>query len=425
MIVSYRRVRRGYLRPLLLVLGFLFLIDAIYLIRGRPYTQRTHLTPDRRSPASPSGNTTVFIVSVHRNTEEIQRQSWNNAVLDLVDYLGAGNVHFSAVESGSQENTKEALTDLKAALDERGVSNTVSLGMTVWEQLEEIDTRPSPEGPREPGWIWNKAENQYELRRIPYLSKVRNQAMEPLQQLEAEGRYFDKVLWLNDVVFDTEDIITLFNTRNGDYAAACSMDYKSPPLYYDTFALRDDLGLKTASLHWPWFQSPRARESAWRGEPIRVSSCWNGIVAFDAAPFYGDNQTRLRFRGIDDSLADFHLEGSECCLIHADNYLAAEKGIWLNPSVRVGYDVAAYRAVRRSASGRFPGAFWAVVGAWVNRVNGWHISLQVSLEARTVQGRLERWVAETPRGEFPRYEPGQACLINEMQIMWSNGWKHL
>lgn len=207
------------------------------------------------------------------------------------------------------------------------------------------------------------------------------------------------------------------------------MDYKSPPLYYDTFALRDDLGLKTASLHWPWFQSPRARESAWRGEPIRVSSCWNGIVAFDAAPFYGDNQTTqppLRFRGIDDSLADLHLEGSECCLIHADNYLAAERGVWLNPSVRVGYDVAAYRAVRRSAgSGRFPGPFWAVVGAWVNRVNRWHFSLQVSLEARTVQGRLERWAAETPRGEFPRYEPGQACLINEMQIMWSNGWKHL
>lgn len=202
MIVSYRRFLRGYLRPFLLVLGFIFLIDAIRLIRNRPHTQRTHPTADRRSPASPSGNTTVFIVSVHRNTEEIQRSSWNDAVLELIDYLGAENVHFSAVESGSQENTKEALMDLKAALDERHVSNTISLGMTVWEQLEEIETRPPRDSAREPGWIWNRAENQFELRRIPYLSRVRNQAMEPLQQLEAEGKHFDKVLWVNDVVFD-------------------------------------------------------------------------------------------------------------------------------------------------------------------------------------------------------------------------------
>ncbi len=224
----------------------------------------------------------------------------------------------------------------------------------------------------------------------------------------------------------TEDIVTLFNTRNGDYAAACSMDYNTPPLYYDTFALRDDQGLKTVSLHWPWFQSPRSRESARRGEPVRVASCWNGAVAFDAAPFYGSPP--LRFRGIDDSLADLHLEASECCLIHADNYLAAEKGVWLNPNVRVGYDLGAYRAVRAPAAGgpgRFPGPVWTVVGAWAHRLNGWLVGLQSSLEARTVRRRLEQWEAETPRGEFPRHEPGQACLINEMQIMWSNGWMHL
>jgi hypothetical protein len=122
-------------------------------------------------------------------------------VLDLVDYLGAENVHVSSVESGSQEGTKEALMELKAGLDSRKVSNDVTLGMTVWEQLDEIDNRPSPDA-REPGWIWNSRETQFELRRIPYLSKVRNQAMEPLKRLEKEGRRFDKILWLNDVVFD-------------------------------------------------------------------------------------------------------------------------------------------------------------------------------------------------------------------------------
>lgn len=202
MLLKYRRFRRNYLRPVLFVLLFLFCIDALFLIRRRPDTHRANLDLDRRSLfSSPTGNISVFIASVHRNTEITQREAWNQAVLDLVDFLGAENVHVSAVESGSQDETKEALMDLKASLDVRHASNTVSLGLTVWEQLEEIDTRPPPNA-REPGWIWNVAESQFELRRIPYLANVRNQAMAPLKQLQSEGRKFDKVLWLNDVVFD-------------------------------------------------------------------------------------------------------------------------------------------------------------------------------------------------------------------------------
>lgn len=199
MIISNRRLRRAYLRPILYVLGALFLIDAIHVINSRPDTHRSALK--RRTYAPGVNNTSVFIVSVHRNTEVIQRSSWNEAVLELVDYLGAENVHFSAVESGSQEGTKDALLELQSGLDERGATSDISLGMTVWEQLDEIDARPPPDV-REPGWVWNTAEDQWELRRIPYLSRVRNQAMEPLRRLQREGRRFDKVLWLNDVVFN-------------------------------------------------------------------------------------------------------------------------------------------------------------------------------------------------------------------------------
>ncbi|KAH8675458.1 polysaccharide export protein [Xylariales sp. PMI_506] len=417
MLVRSRRFRRTYMRPLLYALTIAFVIDAFLLISHSPSVHRAALKPRATTPSW--NQTSVFIVSVHRNTERIQRAAWNDAVISLVDYFGPENVHFSAVESGSQEGTKEALMDLKAELDARFATSDISLGMTVWEQLDEIDARPPP-GAREPGWIWNEREDQFELRRIPYLSKVRNQAMEPLRRLQQQGRRFDKVLWLNDVIFDTQDIQTLLDTRNGEYAAACSMDYKVAPTYYDTFALRDDLGLKTASLYWPWFQSPRAKASALRNEPILVTSCWNGIVVFDAEPFYQEQP--LRFRGIDDSLADLHLEGSECCLIHADNYLTEEKGVWLNPNVRVGYSAKAYRKIRHD---HFPNAFYIVVGAWVNRIMSWRVMLQTSLERRVVRSRLEQWAAETPAGGPPRYEPGEACLINEMQIMWSNGWKHL
>lgn len=202
MLISYRRFRRNYLRPTLLFIFFVFLIDAVRIVRYRPDTYRTKPSEaHRRSEDGALVNTTVFIASVHRNTEEILRTAWTGAVLDLVDYFGPDNVYFSAIESGSQDESKTALLELQMLLDLKGVGNTISLGQTVWEQLEEIETRPPPEE-RAPTWIWNVAEAQWELRRIPYLARVRNQAMEPLKELEGKGRTFDKVLWLNDVVFD-------------------------------------------------------------------------------------------------------------------------------------------------------------------------------------------------------------------------------
>lgn len=207
------------------------------------------------------------------------------------------------------------------------------------------------------------------------------------------------------------------------------MDFKEYPYYYDTFALRDELGQKTASDHFPWFTSPKARASAKRGDPIEVFSCWNGMVLFDSTPFYADPP--LRFRGIDDSLADFHLEASECCLIHADNVLSRDrgKGVWLNPNVRVAYGVPAYDLVRskKEAEGatRFPGPIATVVGAWANRLGRFKARIQFPIEDSTVRSRLEAWRSETPVGELPRTEVGAPCLINEMQIMWMNGWRHL
>jgi len=67
------------------------------------------------------------------------------------------------------------------------------------------------------------------------------------------------------------------------------------------------------------------------------------MVAFDAAPFLPPSN--LRFRGVSDSLAEWHVEGSECCLIHYDNP-APDKGVWLNPNARVAYRVKGWELVR-------------------------------------------------------------------------------
>lgn len=209
-----RRLRQKR-RPILTILFFLFLIDALVLLHNRPRTTRVVLPPSsdtsHTSPPALPDPGSIFIVSVHRNTGKIL-PAWSAAVLALIDHLllHSGNdkskIYFSALESGSQDDTKDKLTELKWHLEERGVPNTVSLGMTVWEQLDEMWARPDPQGPRQPGWIWNPEDKVYDLRRITYLARERNRAMEPMWALEKEkGIKFDKVLWVNDVIFDVNN----------------------------------------------------------------------------------------------------------------------------------------------------------------------------------------------------------------------------
>lgn len=126
--------------------------------------------------------------------------------------------------------------------------------------------------------------------------------------------------------------------------------------------------------------------------------------------------TKLRFRGIPDSLALQHLEGSECCLIHADNPLSKTLGVFLNPRVRVGYNLAAYQATHPSGS-------WVSVadiffGLWQNRLRRW---TRVSFEGWVVRSRVAAWQKE----DMARHEPGVNCLINEMQVLAHNGWAHV
>ena len=158
----------------------------------------------------------------------------------------------------------------------------------------------------------------------------------------------------------------------------------------------------------------------------------------DAAPFYKSatttTTTPLRFRGIPDSLATSHLEGSECCLIHTDNSLSPRKGVWLNPNVRVGYDMHAYEKVNPPAGdddgGKVPPNAWVGMpgvlhGNWENRILRWFTS--TVFEDGDVGRRVRDWVGEADGygdGEGNR-ESGGVCLIDEMQVLVANGWAHV
>ncbi|KAK0103309.1 hypothetical protein ONS95_005339 [Cadophora gregata] len=438
MILTSRSLRRKYFRPkpLLLTLAFLFLLDAFSLISSRPVPIRRSSLPAHLKDQK------IFIASMFRNSEYMLRLYYNDRLIDLIQHLGPQNVFVSIIESGSQEDTKGALKELKGKLDALGVTHKISLGMNVTEQMESIKKVPK-EGEDRTGWIFTgRGEPGWEVRRIPYLAALRNQAMEPLAEMR-DSRKFDRILWINDVVFSTEDVTTLLSTRDGAYAAACALDISSDPqIYYDTFALRDSSGFKTASQRYPYFFSPLSRQSLYQNLPVPVSSCWNGLISLDAAPFYASPP--LKFRGISDSLAKEHLEGSECCLIHADNPLRQEKGVWMNPNVRVAYRAGPYSRVNGGmeikssianentgipgGDGSFwPGGFEVVRGAWANRWARWVTQVKIWSENKMVLGRVQTWVEKGRKLDPPetRFEPGMECLVNEMQVLYQNGWKHV
>jgi len=356
--------------------------------------------------------TRIFIASLHWNNADILRSDWNKGVLDIVNAFGPDNVFVSVYESGSWDDSKEALHELDGELEKKSVAKRIVLDGETHEDL----IKSTPENKE--GWITVRSgelAGKMAPRRIPYLSKLRNLTLEPFRELAKNGTTFDYVLFLGDVVFSVSDVVGLLNTNDGHYAAACSLDFSKPPIYYDTFALRDSNGHEHATQTWPYFRSSKSRKAMLNGIPAPVSSCWNGIVAMPASSFTGIKG--LNFRGVHDTLAESHVEGSECCLIHADNPASRSRGVFLNPNVRVGYSRAAYEKVHNQGSWlSLPQIYF---GLWKNR-----ISRRLTtpwLKETTITRRIRQW----EKHGKDREEPGWFCLINEMQIIVYNGWKHL
>lgn len=415
-----RRLGRKKAIRLLLIVFVLFSIFDVTRIHHNLARERDYV------PRKPAAGERIYIAGMHFNNGAILRSHWNNAVLELTELFGAENVFVSVYESGSWDDSKEVLRDLDSQLESRGVPHRVDLSDVT--HADEIARGDHGEN----GWIETERSEEKELRRIPYLARLRNKTLQDLFDLYKKGITFDKILFLNDVIFTTEDIVTLMDTNDGAYAAACSLDFSKPPLYYDTFALRDAEGSADIMQTWPYFKARGSRSPLVNNrDAVPVTSCWNGIgksltnetprhfanhwaVVMPADPFV--SPTKLRFRGIPDSLAAKHLEGSECCLIHADNPLSKTLGVFVNPRVRVGYNLPAYEATHPPSS--WVSATDIFLGLWTNRVKRW---LRVSFVGWVVRRRVAEWEKE----DMGNHEPGVFCLINEMQVLVERGWAHV
>jgi Cryptococcal mannosyltransferase 1 len=130
------------------------------------------------------------------------------------------------------------------------------------------------------------------IKRIAFLAEVRNRALRPLEDPNVR---FDKLLFINDVMFDPIEAVQLLFSTNIDvhgrtqYGAVCAVDFINAFKFYDYFAARDFEGYEMGMQFFPWFANvgdARSRKDVLaQKDAVRVRSCWGGMTAFEASWF--------------------------------------------------------------------------------------------------------------------------------------------
>jgi len=140
-----------------------------------------------------TGHGKIYISSTHWNNEAILKSYRSATVVALCEAVGPENIYVSIYESGSWDDSKEALRVLDTELGRIGVRRSIVLDKTT--HADEINKPPATMG-----WV-KTSRGRTELRRIPYLARLHNLTLKPLEDLAQAGEKFDKILFLNDVVF--------------------------------------------------------------------------------------------------------------------------------------------------------------------------------------------------------------------------------
>lgn len=193
-----RILRWRTLRLLLLLLGLAGFLDLLR-IHGR-------LMDDGSArPSAPLPEQRVYIASMHFNDGHLLRSHWNKAMLDLTEALGPSNVFVSIFESGSWDDSKAMLRSLDQELERRGVPHRVETS-NVMHRDEILQTVKAD------GWV-DTPRKKREPRRIPYLARLRNRTLRDLIELSRQGVEFDKVVFLNDVIFTVRCLSSSFSLR--------------------------------------------------------------------------------------------------------------------------------------------------------------------------------------------------------------------
>ncbi|KAL4862931.1 hypothetical protein BDV12DRAFT_35413 [Aspergillus spectabilis] len=374
--LRYHKLRRRLLQLFLLTF-FLWSTADVFLVHRRFHEEQIHI--DYRPPERQR----IYITSVQWNSERVLSKHWTDAVVELAHLFGPDNVYVSVYESGSSDGTKNALRELDEALDRVGVQRSI----TISDTSSEDEASRTPDGQRH----------------TSYFTRLRNDSLRPLFDLRDAGTFFDRILFLSDVVFTRDDILSLLNTNYGAYTAACSFDILKSPSKLDAFALRDADGYEHVMQKWPFFRSSTSRDAMKSMLPVPVRSCWGEIVFMHTEAFYSTRP--IRFRGVPDGLGAKHIKASECCLIHADNLLSKRRGVYLNPFVRIADNVGEYSVAHPSIHWL---STWEIFESiWENRLRRWFSS--PFLQGWSLRSRFAKWQAEDEKNK----EPGDFCLTSQ------------
>ena len=215
-------------------------------------------------PNLSSRNTKYYITSNIFNMEEII-EFYLLEMKKLIKYLGINNVIVSIVENGdSTDNTRAYLKEFQNYLNENQIINKFYLNNEI----------------NDPRKIYSPS-LKYSRLRIEYYAQLRNKCLDFLYELKDIDFNNTMILFFNDVVFKYEDIINLLSTNNQEYDVVCGLDMFF--MFYDRW-VSIDLNGEGMTKYFPYFINKEGQDLVINHKPVRVFSCWNGIIAFKATP---------------------------------------------------------------------------------------------------------------------------------------------
>ena len=301
----------------------LYIIDVIlFLNRIRLWVYYNN--KEKTLPIASSRNTTFFIASTVVNMEG----TINNYIIEmkkLISYLGEENVIVSFLENGdSKDNTRYFLKDFQKYLNKKNVTNRFLLKHEIDDPRKKLET--------------------YEFLsplRIKYYAKLRNRCLDFLYELPNIDFNNTKIIFFNDIIFKYEDIINLLSTNNEDYDAVCGLDFYD--CFYDTW-VSIDLDGNSLKHRFPYFINKEAQDLVVNHKPVRVFSCWNGVMAFTASPL---KNKAIKFRSQKKSKykinnSEYCGYDSECTYFHIDLFSLGYTKKFINPDVRFAYEYEYY-----------------------------------------------------------------------------------
>ena len=301
----------------------IFILLNVLLFENRIFLWVYFNKKNKTLPVSFSRNRMFYLASNVVNMENII-DSYIEEMKKLIDYLGHNNTIISIVENGdSIDNTRKYLVDFKNYLNEKKVLNKFILT----KEVEDIrkNFKPFVKGSR---------------LRIEFYSKLRNKCFDYLYELKNVNFNNTIVIFFNDVIFKYEDIINLLSTNKEDFDSVCGLDMYSH-YFYDRWVTidLDGNGLKK---YFPFFINKEAQDLIYNHKPIRVFSCWNGVIAFKANSLK-DKQLHFRYK-INYTLPKYLLNTanknyyeSECTYFNIDLFSLGFSKKFINPDVRVVY----------------------------------------------------------------------------------------